>query len=106
MKQMFHLMNDVGTELEKQLSSLEINKKTKSICTDVKDYVTRYTTDVIASCAFGLSANSIKNPNCDFRESGLRLVRFSYRRAIEFTCIFFLPELVPIFKFKVKKKGS
>lgn len=39
---------------------------TKSFCIDARELCTRYTVDVIASCAYGLEANSLKYPNGDF----------------------------------------
>ena len=35
---------------------------------DVKDYIARFTTDVISSCAFGLETNALANPNNEMRK--------------------------------------
>ena len=67
---------------------------------EVKDINTLYTTDVIATVAYGVQANSLENPNGDFRVNGKRIFDFNYRRSIEFSCMFFLPKLVKLMKFK------
>ncbi|XP_063221876.1 LOW QUALITY PROTEIN: cytochrome P450 6k1-like [Bacillus rossius redtenbacheri] len=62
-KNMFYLINNCGKELvnciDKEMA------KGKSVV--VKDTVARYSTDVIASCAFGINANALADPNCEFR---------------------------------------
>lgn len=101
MKQMFYLMNEIGTEFSKHLSGLKMSDTTRSTCIELKDLCARYTTDVIASCAFGLKAYSIDNPNSEFRENGRGVFHFNWKRAIEFICFFFLPEVASFFRFKI-----
>lgn len=40
---------------------------------DIKEIVSRFTTDIIGSCAFGINCNSLKNPNSEFREFGKKI---------------------------------
>lgn len=102
LKKMFHLMNDIGTEFNNKLMSLDVEEKTQNVCTEIKEYVAQYTTDVIASCAFGVQANSLNDPESDFRRNGRQVFAFNYWRAFEWFCMFFLPEYVSLFKCKVK----
>nr|QZM07475.1 cytochrome P450 monooxygenase CYP6SY1 [Lasioderma serricorne] len=37
---------------------------------DIKEFLGRFTTDVIGRCAFGIDCNSFKNPNSEFRKQG------------------------------------
>lgn len=66
MKYMFPTMvdvcNDFMTALEK---SSTVNHEI-----EMKDFLGRFTTDIIGSCAFGLNCNSLNDPNNKFREMG------------------------------------
>lgn len=106
MKQMFYLINNIGNELNSVMMSMQINENTKAFCTEMKDFCSRYTTDIVASCAFGVQANSLHNPNSEFRQCGKRIFDFKWTRAIEFTSLFFIPEIVPFFRFKTFSKES
>lgn len=102
MKHMFHLMKNIGDQLNEVMKSANLNEKTQSFCTDVKEICTRYTIDVIASCAYGLDANSLKYPNGDFVTYGKKIFDFKLFRALEFFAVFFVPEVVSLFRFKVR----
>lgn len=40
---------------------------------DIKEVVSRYTTDVIGRCAFGIECNTLQNPQSEFRRYGKRI---------------------------------
>lgn len=69
MKLMFNLIEACTEEFRKALKPIA-DKNGKL---DMKDFIARFTTDVISSCAFGLESNSIKNPDSDFRQNGKKL---------------------------------
>lgn len=98
-KKMFPLVEEIGAELDKYLCNLALGSNTNVV--EVKDICGHYTTDVIASIAFGVQANSLKDPNADFRRNGRKLFQFTAYRAFEFTTIFFLPQLVRLFRCKM-----
>lgn len=69
MKMMFHLMEDCAEQFRKAL--IPVAEKNETI--DVKDFLARFTTDVISTCAFGLESNSINNPDSEFRINGKKI---------------------------------
>lgn len=99
MKQMFYLMNNIGCELNTYME--EMSKRNKMYSDDMKDLCGKYATDVIATCAFGVQANSINNPKSEFRIFGKDLLEFTWWRGFEFTSFFFFPEIIRLFGFKV-----
>ncbi|KAJ6641330.1 putative cytochrome P450 6g2 [Pseudolycoriella hygida] len=102
MKNMFYLMKNIGDQLYDTIQSF----KTKSFCIDVKDLCTRYTVDVIASCAYGLEANSLKYPQGDFVTYGKKIFEFKVMRAFELLGVFFFPEVVSPLRLKVFSKET
>jgi len=62
---------------------------------EIKDLAIKFTTDVIASTAYGLEVNSFKDSNAEFCKYSKMLFYFSIRRAYEMLAIFFTPNLVP-----------
>lgn len=65
MKIMFQTLTEVGDTLEEVMEQ-HSNKKPL----DARDTVARFTTDIIASCAFGIKCNTLVNPDTDFRKYG------------------------------------
>ena len=49
---------------------------------DVAETMYRYTTDVIASCAFGINGYSLKDPNAYFRMYVRKIFDFSVRKGL------------------------
>ncbi|XP_037945098.1 cytochrome P450 6g1-like [Teleopsis dalmanni] len=98
-KQMYPLMLDIATELENHLTSYK--KTNNSFITEVKEICALFTTDVIASIAFGLRTNSLKNPNAEFRQYGRIMMQFGLLRAFQTFISLYLPKLVRLFRAKM-----
>ncbi|XP_055853969.1 cytochrome P450 6g1-like [Episyrphus balteatus] len=103
-KQMFPLVEEIGRELDSFLRDLPM--ESGSNVQEIKEINALYTTDVIASVAYGVHANSLQNPNGDFRRNGRHVFNFTLWRAFEFTAMFFAPQLVSLFRCKVFSKES
>jgi cytochrome P450 family 9 len=63
MKNMFKLMSECGVEFTNYLAQLPSEQRTTM---QTKDAFTRYTNDVIATCAFGINVDSMRNPKNEF----------------------------------------
>lgn len=100
-KQMFQLISVIGKEMDSHIRRIPMEQSKNGTCVEIKEICSKYTTDVIASTAFGLKSNCLSDPDDDFRKNGKRLFDFSIKRAIEFASFFFLPEVVSLFKFKL-----
>jgi hypothetical protein len=60
----------------------------------------RYTTDVIASCAFGINCNSLKDPDSEFGRNIRRLCDFSVQKGLALLLAFFAPYINKILGLK------
>lgn len=66
---------------------------------NVKDLMARYTTDVISSCAFGLEADSLRDPNSEFRVKGKAIFLPSLKRQLYQFLLNTNPKLLWILKY-------
>lgn len=106
MRQLFYLVDEVGNQLNQFLKTQTPNELQNSCNLDIKDMCAKFTTDSIASCAFGIQANSISDPNSEFRTLGKEAVNFTWYRGLEFMSFFFIPEIIRLCNFKVHKCAS
>lgn len=92
-KGMVNLINEVAEEmnsyLEKRLSCGSI--ETKEVCA-------KYSTDVIATCAFGIRANCFQNENAEFRAIGRKMFDFRYVTFLRQTLWLVYPKIVQLLK--------
>ncbi|XP_049308965.1 cytochrome P450 6g1-like isoform X2 [Bactrocera dorsalis] len=98
-KQMYSLMTEIGTELEAHLNSFA--KTDDAFVTEVKELCANFTTDVIATTAFGIKANSLVDPNAEFRALGRKQLTITFRRAIQFLIAFFYPKWTTTLRVKI-----
>ncbi|KAI8038370.1 hypothetical protein M5D96_008264, partial [Drosophila gunungcola] len=91
-KQMYTLMQEIGSDLEAALKR-HGEKSSGKYITEIKEICAQFSTDSIATIAFGIRANSLQNPNAEFRNFGRKLFTFTISRAKDFFVSFFLPKL-------------
>lgn len=97
MKKMFYLIDNCAKELEHYLDE----QTDDGSLVNVNDTMARFTTDVIASCAFGINSNSLKNRDAEFRRYLRDLFKVRGLKAIGSIFAFFAPELMKIFRIQV-----
>ncbi|XP_019551619.2 probable cytochrome P450 6a17 [Aedes albopictus] len=66
MKMMFPTITAVAEEFRKCM----VNEVDKGQEVEMKEFLARFTTDVIGNCAFGLECNSLVDPEAEFRRMG------------------------------------
>ncbi|KAH8271610.1 hypothetical protein KR018_011053, partial [Drosophila ironensis] len=102
LKNMFPLIREVGASLDAYLRQQPLhNERMRCFDLEAKELCALFTTDVIASVAYGVRANSFTDPNRQFRKHGRDIFDFKLLRAAEFLLVFFLPHWLPFFGFKV-----
>lgn len=94
MKMMMPLIKECGENLKNYMATV-LNEKSEA-----KEITAKYTTDVITTCAFGISANSFVDENSEFRVAGRKLAGDSFYRYIQALSYSFGHLLVKLFKFK------
>jgi cytochrome P450 family 6 len=67
---------------------------------EVKEMMARFTTDVIASCAFGINSNSLKDPDSEFGRRIRKIFDFSVQKGFVMVMAFFAPYLNKHFRLK------
>jgi cytochrome P450 family 6 len=65
---------------------------------EVKETMARFTTDVIASCAFGINSNSLKDPEAEFGRHVRSVFTFSVKKGLAMLMAIFAPSLNKIFR--------
>ncbi|KAJ9579607.1 hypothetical protein L9F63_004686, partial [Diploptera punctata] len=111
MKLMFNLMLECVDQLKEYLDKYADNEETL----EMKEVMSKFTTEVVGSCAFGLNFNAIKDENSEFRKMGRKIFEASitapFKRFVRITFPFILkvlrispisPELVNFFTGVVK----
>ncbi|XP_058788782.1 uncharacterized protein LOC131662839 [Phymastichus coffea] len=91
LKQMFYILNDITSDMIRVVNDDLINTD----ILEMKDLVSRYTTDAIFSLAFGVDSKCLKYPNNQFRHYGnLSIENSIVRGAIGF----FAPKVLYAFR--------
>lgn len=96
MKYLFQLVSKCSIDFVKHLRDHpEVRQEF-----DMKDAYTRYTNDVIATSAFGISVDSMKDPKNDFYENGKKTLVFEgYLNIAKFIAALTVPRLMRMLGF-------
>ncbi|XP_072749235.1 cytochrome P450 9e2-like [Anoplolepis gracilipes] len=96
MKAMFKLMSDCAANFTDFLSKLPFDKSV----VELKDCFTKYTNDVIATCAFGINVDSMRNPNNEFYVNGKDATNLGTLRTIKIYFIRSMPVITKMLGIK------
>ncbi|KYN13664.1 Cytochrome P450 9e2, partial [Trachymyrmex cornetzi] len=97
MKMMFTLMSECAVDFAKFLSTLPTDKCDMNM----KDTFSKYTNDVIATCAFGIKVDSMKDPTNKFYIYGKEATNFMQDHFIKFIFLRTCPSLGRILNVKI-----
>ncbi|CAK9821331.1 Cytochrome P450 9e2 [Anthophora retusa] len=97
MKAMFVLMRDCAKQYGDYLASIPPDQR----ILELKDAFTKYTNDVIATCAFGIEVNSMKDPKNKFYVYGKEATSFGRAQSFKFFLIRTIPRLSSMLGIRV-----
>lgn len=96
MRQMFELVAECTDEVVKHFTKKIENGEKVNV--EMKDLFSRYTNDVIASCAYGLKINSLAEPENEFYINGKKLFDFtSFAKMLKILFILQMPAVARFF---------
>ncbi|KAK5646917.1 hypothetical protein RI129_005381 [Pyrocoelia pectoralis] len=93
MKNMFNLVQNVGSDMVTYL-----NKHDENSYVDAKEVCSKYSTDVISSCAFGINAHCFKSENSPFYMITTKMFGFNWQSGFNQSSYFLAHGLVKLFK--------
>lgn len=100
LKPLFPLVEEVCEELKEH-----INKNRHTGEFEAKDLCARFTTDVVASCAFGTHGNALRNAESEFRRMGRELIEPGFLNNVKYMIMFMLPGVADILKLRFVSKN-
>lgn len=98
---MFPLIDCVGDKMLHYIENLP--EATSSEGIETKELAAKFTTDVVASCAFGLDGKSFEDPQAEFREMGKKFISPSFWTGIKHMLIFIMPSLSNVLRIRCLK---
>ncbi|XP_064071987.1 cytochrome P450 9e2-like [Vanessa tameamea] len=105
-KLMIPFMEEVGKQMIEAVKKKINESDTGAIDVDCKDLTTRYSNDVIASCAFGLKVDSFTDEKNKFYEMGKIISTLKIRQILLFFLIAAFPSLSKKLKLTIFSKKT
>lgn len=96
---MFKLINDYCKETNETLDMMIGSQQYKEV--ELKDIFTKISSDVIASCAFGLEMNVLRDGNNDFFQQMKHLTHFTNWQWFKFMLFTSFPQLTKLFGLRL-----
>nr|CAD7399081.1 unnamed protein product [Timema cristinae] len=105
MRSMFILLNQVGQQMAEYLQDLHKIHGKDVHTVEMKDFFTRFASDVIATAAFGIQVNSMKDPTNEFYKAGKQLANFEGLQKLIFLGYLFCSKLMTMFRIPFLARG-
>ena len=67
----------------------------------MKNACSKFTIDVISSCAFGIESNSLKDPNAEFTFQLRKILEFDTYKATKSMIAIFAPKMLKVFRMNL-----
>ncbi|XP_011152942.1 cytochrome P450 9e2 [Harpegnathos saltator] len=99
MKMMFQLMCECADNFSNHMVNNKVNTTV-----NVKEEMSKYTNDVVATCAFGINVDSFKYPNNEFYVMGRNCVNFETSLSFKFFLNIHFPNFAKFFRVQVFSK--
>ncbi|XP_049964534.1 cytochrome P450 6k1-like [Schistocerca serialis cubense] len=96
LKGMFTTLSECGREMADVLEAVAERGDT----VEVRELAARYSTDIIASVAFGIECNCQRNPDSEFRQWGRRIFKPTIQSGISSILAFISPTLTRLLRIK------
>ena len=105
MRQMFEYVSQCGQQTAISMKK-EIEAGSDKIF-EFKALASKFTVDVIASCAFGIEVNSFKNPDNDFQKVAAKITNFSsFWTSLKFVGFMMLPQIMKFLRVRFFDKET
>lgn len=98
LKTMYYLLDKASSDLNQYVHKRLDSENRVEL--EMKELAAMYSTDVIASCAYGVEAHSLEDPNAEFRKAGRAIFDMTLYRGIELPAYFMLPQIMKFFRFQ------
>ncbi|XP_050460257.1 cytochrome P450 9e2-like [Cataglyphis hispanica] len=97
MRAMFQLMTECAVNFSEYLVKVPPDKRIM----EMRDIFSRYSTDVIGTCAFGISVDSMRDPENDFYMFGTKAINFNTTAFIKILLYQHMPRLMRLLNIKM-----
>lgn len=94
---MFSTLVDCGSPLVKVMEKAAQSND----MIEIRDITARYSTNVIASVAFGLNTNTIEDPDTPFRKYGKKFFEVNLKNGFRFFGMFIFPKLLKLLRMRL-----
>lgn len=92
MKKMYILIDECAERFTENFMKLEKGQGTLEL--EMLNTFSKYTNDVIATCAFGITCNSLVDENDEFYNMGKKITTFTLKTNLKFMAFILMPKLM------------